>query len=78
MLWKTEHCPPIESPSDFENRFRKSIATQTEDFSEHDIVMEAQEEEMENYNFNNDSEQINDCLAEENLSQQEGGVVVSP
>ncbi|KZS03456.1 Uncharacterized protein APZ42_033809 [Daphnia magna] len=38
MLWKTEDCTSIENPSDFENRFRKSIATQTTDISENEIV----------------------------------------
>ena len=29
MLWKTEHCPPIESTLEFVDRFRKSVSTQT-------------------------------------------------
>ncbi|KZS14288.1 Uncharacterized protein APZ42_020396, partial [Daphnia magna] len=33
----TEDCPSIENPLDFENRFRKSIATQTTDISENEI-----------------------------------------
>ncbi|KAK4007226.1 hypothetical protein OUZ56_012386 [Daphnia magna] len=31
-LWKTEHCPLLETPSELENRFRKSMSTQTDDF----------------------------------------------
>ncbi|KAK4003787.1 hypothetical protein OUZ56_005539 [Daphnia magna] len=31
------NCPSIENPLDFENRFRKSIATQTTDISENEI-----------------------------------------
>ncbi|KZR97981.1 Uncharacterized protein APZ42_006839, partial [Daphnia magna] len=34
---KTEDCPSIENPLDFENRFRKLIATQTTDIFENEI-----------------------------------------
>ncbi|XP_057381791.1 uncharacterized protein LOC130704358 [Daphnia carinata] len=34
MLWKDEPCPPIETPSKFENQFRKSISTQTMEIAE--------------------------------------------
>lgn len=37
MLWKIKHDPPLDNPSDFENRFRKSITTQTTDISENYI-----------------------------------------
>ncbi|KAK4017599.1 hypothetical protein OUZ56_033233 [Daphnia magna] len=32
-----KHDPPLDNPSDFENRFRKSITTQTTDISENYI-----------------------------------------
>ncbi|KAK4012378.1 hypothetical protein OUZ56_021477 [Daphnia magna] len=67
MLWKTELCPPIENPSDFENRFRKSIATQT---IEHDIAMENQDHEeiMASDSPENDTAQTNRPSSENNTS----------
>ncbi|KAK4030906.1 hypothetical protein OUZ56_024292 [Daphnia magna] len=70
MLWKTELCPPIENPSDFENQF----PTQTQ---EHDIAVENQdhEETMASDGPENDTAQTSDLLADANCSQQQDGVV---
>ncbi|KZR96189.1 Uncharacterized protein APZ42_009617, partial [Daphnia magna] len=74
MLWKTELCPPIENPSDFENRFRKSIATQTQ---EHDIAMENQDHEeiMASDSPEKETAQTSDHFADVNGSQQQDDVI---
>ncbi|KZR98092.1 Uncharacterized protein APZ42_006652, partial [Daphnia magna] len=74
MLWKTEPCPPIENPSDFENRFRKSIATQTQD---PDIAMENQDHEeiLASDDYEDDTTQTTDHFEDVNVSQQQADVV---
>uniref|UniRef100_A0A0P4ZJF0 RNA-directed DNA polymerase n=2 Tax=Daphnia magna TaxID=35525 RepID=A0A0P4ZJF0_9CRUS len=74
MLWKTEPCPPIENPSDFENRFRKSIATQTQD---HGIAMEDQDHEeiLASDDYEDDTTQTTDHFEDVNVSQQQADVV---
>ncbi|KAK4006771.1 hypothetical protein OUZ56_011929 [Daphnia magna] len=56
MLWKTEHCPPLETPSEFENRFRKSMSTQTDDFSQNNSENESKEMTNEDSNTLTDTE----------------------
>ncbi|KZS06415.1 Cc8K15.2-like protein, partial [Daphnia magna] len=41
--YKTRYCPPLENSLDFENRFRKSVATQTTYFSENEINIEIED-----------------------------------
>ncbi|KZR97430.1 Uncharacterized protein APZ42_007705 [Daphnia magna] len=74
MLWKTEPCPPIENPTDFGNRFRKSIATQTQD---PDIAMENQDHEeiLASDDYEDDTTQTTDHFEDVNVSQQQADVV---
>ncbi|XP_045023874.1 uncharacterized protein LOC123468657 [Daphnia magna] len=74
MLWKTEPCPPIENPSDFENRFRKSIATQPQD---HGIAMEDQDHEeiLASDDYEDDTTQTTEHFEDVNVSQQQADVV---
>ncbi|KAK4013511.1 hypothetical protein OUZ56_026065 [Daphnia magna] len=59
MLWKREPCPPFESLSDFESRFRKSIASYTTDFPENDIAIEDHDHEA---TIMNDTSNIDTAL----------------
>ncbi|KZR98544.1 Uncharacterized protein APZ42_005982, partial [Daphnia magna] len=74
MLWKTEPCPPIENPTNFGNRFRKSIATQTQD---HDITMENQDHEdiLASDDYEDDTTQTTDRFEDVNFSHQQADVV---
>ncbi|KAK4006622.1 hypothetical protein OUZ56_011779 [Daphnia magna] len=56
MLWKTEHWPPLETPSEFENRFRKSMSTQTDDFSVNNSENESTEMKNEDSDTLTDTE----------------------
>ncbi|KAK4004335.1 hypothetical protein OUZ56_006073 [Daphnia magna] len=68
MLWKTEDCPSIENPLDFENRFRKSIATQTTDIPEIEIG-----NDFENYSDTASADNTDTNAPMENDSPTEEG-----